>query len=87
MTLLGQTRRQRIIRALGLVVLLAEVAMIGLLWVLDIRGRPGFAAYYLPALFVLPGVWLVLIVLDMREGLKQISDREESEMISTEEER
>lgn len=85
--ILGRTRRQRRIRVGGIVVLLIEIAMIALLGVIEIEGRPLFAAYYLPALFVLPFVWLILVVLDVREGLKEISEREGSEFTTSEEER
>jgi hypothetical protein len=76
--LLGRTPRQRILRAAELVAFLAAMGML-VFWFavgsdfMDIEERPIVTIYYWPMFTLLLVVWLVLAILDLREGLKDIA--------------
>lgn len=79
--LLGRTRRQRVIRVAEILIFLAVAGVVGIWFtfgqsLLEDDRLQFFATYSWPICFLLIFVWLVLVVFDMREGLRDISDRQ-----------
>lgn len=69
--LLGRTRRQRFLRIGAAAIFVIVVAL--MTWVM---GGGALAPLILPVLVVLLFVWAVLVILDLREGLRNIANRE-----------
>lgn len=77
--LLGHTRRQRFLRAAGIC---DGVLILGMMvfWfafgrsILGVDKNPMVTVYYWPICFLLIVLWFILVVLDMKEGLRDIAD-------------
>lgn len=75
-SLLGRTPRQRRLRLGELVLFVLVLLLIGLGLTGRIDGRPLAATLYLSTFVGILILWLGLVLLDLREGLRYVVERE-----------